>query len=181
MKAELNRSRNLWSLQTIGGSLFFSLLITICAALYLYHRQRAIIRSNRDLSVYITIILITLLLAKGGEWLLLHTTTQWSDVIRYPLIIPFAAILICLLLNEELAIFTSAYLTTFLGITLATNATAFLTLNLLTGTVAAINTNHLRKRKEIFVILARVWLVAAALVFSFNLASGTLLTYTTPH
>ena len=107
-------------------------------------------------------------------------SVKWSDVIRYPLIIPFAAILICLLLNEELAIFTSAYLTTFLGITLATNATAFLTLNLLTGTVAAINTNHLRKRKEIFVILARVWLVAAALVFSFNLASGTLLTYTTP-
>ncbi len=176
MKEELNRSRNLWTPQTIFASLIFSLIITTCAILYLQIRHKAFFASIRELSVYITIIIIALALAKGAEWLLVSSTTQWSELVRYPIFVPFASILICILINAEIALFTSAYLTVIMGVTLAVDPFNFLLINLITGTVAVISSTHLKKRKEVFIVLAKVWLTAACIIFAFNLSNGTLFT-----
>lgn len=175
MKSEISRSRNLWTIQTILGSLIFSLIITICATLYLQSRHKSFFASIRELSVYITIVIFALVIAKGGEWVLLNSSTHWSEFVRYPIFVPFASILICLLINEEIALFTASYLTVVMGVTLAVEHSSFLLINLIAGTIGAISSRHLKKRKEVFIVCAKIWLATAFLIFAFNLYNNTLL------
>jgi putative nucleotidyltransferase with HDIG domain len=178
MKAEISKSRNLWTIKTILSSLIFSLIITTCAALYLQSRHKNLFLSVRELAIYISIILLGLALGKAGEWVLLNSSTQWIEYVRYPIFIPFTSILLCILINEEVALFTTAYLSVVMGITLAVDHTSFLLINLLTGTIGVLFSTHLKKRKEFFAVSLKMWLVTAILVLAFNLAHKTLLSQT---
>lgn len=173
MKAEISRSRNLWTAQTILGSLIFSLIITICAALYLKLRHKALFESVRELGVYITIVIFGLVIGKSGEWVLLNSSTQWIEYVRYPIFVPLVSILLCILINEEIALFTTAYLSVVMGIALAVDHSSFLLINLLTGTIGALYSSHLKKRKEVFMVCAKMWLASAFLILAFNLFHKT--------
>ena len=173
MKAEISRSRNLWTVQTILGSLIFSLIITICAALYLKSRHKALFESVRELGVYITIVIFGLVIGKSGEWVLLNSSTQWIEYVRYPIFVPLVSILLSVLINEEIALFTTAYLSVVMGIALAVDHSSFLLINLLTGTIGALYSSHLKKRKEVFMVCAKMWLASAFLILAFNLFHKT--------
>ncbi len=175
MKAELKRSRNLWTVQTIMGSLIFSLIITTCAVLYLQSRHKSLFSSMRKLSIYITIIILGLAFGKAGEWVLLNSSTQWIDFVRYPIFVPFTSILVCILINEEIALFTTAYLSVVMGITLAVDPASFLLINLLTGTIGALSSTHLKKRKEVFIVCTKMWLASTILILGFSLFLNTIL------
>lgn len=178
MKAEISKSRNLWKVKTILASLIFSLIITTCAALYLQSRHKTLFVSIRELAIYISIILLGLALGKAGEWVLLNSSTQWLEYVRYPIFVPFTSILLCILINEEVALFTTAYLSVVMAITLAVDHSSFLLINLLTGTIGALFSTHLKKRKEFFAVSLKMWLVTAILVIAFNLGHKTLLSET---
>ncbi len=178
MKAEISKSRNLWTVQTILGSLIFSLIITVCAAFYLKLRHKTLFESVRELAIYITIIIFGLVIGKGGEWVLLNSSTQWIEYVRYPIFVPLVSILLCILINEEIALFTTAYLSVVMGITLAVDHSSFLLINLLTGTIGALSSTHLKKRKEIFIVCAKMWVVSTILIIAFSLFHKTLFTQT---
>lgn len=174
MKKELKESKNLWTIQTILGSLLFSSIMVALGAIYFSIRQKQLYQTLNQLMLYLTILSLGLIVAKVAEWLILVPGTQWIEYIHYPIFIPFVAILLCLLLNEEIALFSIFFLTIIMGLALAFEHTYFLFMNMTTGIGALIAARNLKKRKEMFIISAKIWLVAAVVLVSYNLINNTL-------
>ena len=173
MKLALNESRNLWQPLTILGSLLFAFLITALGTYYFKFNHREILRNISKLSLYATLIILTLILSKVSEFLLLRNTSSVLELIRYPIYIPFAAILLTVLLGTEVALFSTCFLSVLLGISLAVDHSRFLVMNLVLGVVTIIFSRSLRKRKEVFAVCGKVWLCGIPIILSYNLISNS--------
>ena len=176
MKTALRASRNLWNIHTIIGSLVYALLTVCIGGFYFSLRQPKFIESVRQLLLFLTVFILVLVFGKLSELLLVHGATQWSEYVRYPIIVPLGSILLCILLNEEISLFTTFILTIMMGITLAFEHGHFLFLNLITGLAAVVTARHMKKRKEVFVVCAKIWIASAFVVFAYNLSNNTIFT-----
>ena len=157
MKDSLSERRSLWNPLTLLGSLLMALFLTgICAA-YLYANHPYLLNSNRNLSLIVTIIAMTFIFAKVVEFFLLNVKSNLFEVIHYPLFIPFAAILVCNLINAPVATFVSGFLAVVLTMTLAFDKSGFMIINIASAIVAILATHSLRHRKEIFIVCAQSW------------------------
>lgn len=174
MKNALGASRNLWHPSTLLGTLIFTLLFIGVFLIYLRINQPRILISNRKLFLLITIIVLTLAIAKIIEFFLLNSVSNLIETIRYPLIVPLATILVTSLLNPALAGFTIAFLSIVLSISLAFEWQGFLLLNLLSSFVAVISIRSLRRRKEIFVVCLKAWLCCLLVLLALHLYFNTL-------
>lgn len=169
MKDALSKHRYLFSLPTLMGSLIMtSILVSICIAYFKAH-QPSVLQSNRRLFLLVTIFVMTLGLAKLTEFFLLNSKENLIEVIRYPLFIPLAAILLASLINSAVAIFASGFLAVLLALTLAFSLEGFLIINLVAALVSILNTSALRRRKEIFVVCFQALLFCIAVIFSLHL------------
>lgn len=175
MKNALGESRNLWNPLSIIGSIILSGIITLLMAVYLHIYQKDVLRSMRKLILLTTILVLTLALAKSTEYLLLYKGFNLVEVARYPLIVPFASVLLCVLLGTRIALFSSIFLTIILGVTLAVDHDHFLILNLTASLCVIMFARSLHKRKDIFEVFAKAWLCCIPILLSFNLVEGTLL------
>lgn len=173
MKQALNDSRNLGHPLSLLGSLLLSLLMTILCVYYFRSNYPQILFSNRKLALIVTVIIITLALAKLIELLLLTSHTSVMDAIRYPVLVPFAAILLCSLMNPGIATFVSGFLAIVLTMTLAFERQGFLILNIAAALVAILSTHSLRQRKEIFVVCAKAWWCCIAVLIALHFSQGT--------
>lgn len=176
MKTALRESRNLWNIHTIIGSIVYASLIVSIGGFYFFLRQPEFIESARKLSIYLAVIVIVLAFGKLIELLLIHTTGPWTEIVRYPIIVPLGSILLCILLDEEISLFTTFFLTVLMGITLAFEHAHFLFINLVTGTAAVVTARMMKKRKEVFAVCIKIWISAAFVVFAFNLSDNTVFT-----
>jgi len=173
MKDALREKRNLWSPLTLLGSLLMTMLLTgICIA-YFKANHPKILSSNRKLFLLVTVVILTLGLAKLTEFFLLNTKTHLMEAVRYPLLVPFAAILICSLMNSSVATFSSGFLAVVLAMTLAFERQGFLVMNLTAAIIAILSTHSLRRRKEIFVVCGKAWLGCAIILLSMHLYQST--------
>lgn len=168
MKAALAENRKLWQPLTIMGSLLFSFFIVLLGTYYFKYNHKEILKSLNKLSLYVFIVILTLLFSKLSELALLKNTTSVLEFVRYPLFVPFSAILLTILLGSEVALFTACFLSVLLGISLAVDLNRFLIVNLILGVVSIIFTRGLRKRKEVFVVCAKVWMSGVPIIFSYN-------------
>jgi putative nucleotidyltransferase with HDIG domain len=168
MKAALAENRKLWQPLTIMGSLLFSFFIVVLGTYYFKYNHKEILKSVNKLSLYVFIVILTLLFSKLSELALLKNTTTVLEFVRYPLFVPFSAILLTILLGSEVALFTACFLSVLLGISLAVDLNRFLIVNLILGVVSIIFTRGLRKRKEVFVVCAKVWMCGVPIIFSYN-------------
>lgn len=174
MKRVMSDMRNLWHPITLLGTLALtSLLIGILYA-YLRNYHPFILASNRKLFLVVSVILLTMLMAKLMEYLLLNTKSNFVDLIRYPVFIPFAAILLCSLISSQIALFGSGFLAIVFTMGLAMEHQGFLLINFLASIVAIMNTRALRQRKEVFSICAKTWMVCVGLVLALHLYDGSL-------
>lgn len=174
MKKAIGESHNLWHPLTLLGSFIMTSILTgICIA-YFRINNPTILTSNRKLFLVVTIILLTLGLTKATEFFLLNSKMNLIEVIRYPLFVPFAAILLCSLLNSSVATFVSAFLVFIFTMTLAFDRQGFMILNLATALVAILSIRSLRKRKEIFVVCGKAWLCAVGMIFAMHFYQDTL-------
>lgn len=169
MKGALNEKRNLWHPSTIAGSFILSVLLTVICAAFLYVNYPEVILSNRKLFLIVTVILITFGIAKVTEFFFLTSRGNLIEVIRYPLFVPFSAILLCCLLNVQIATFISILLTIILMLTLAFDRQGFLLMNLTASLVAILTARQLRQRKEIFIVCGKAWLSCVAVLVSLHL------------
>lgn len=174
MKKALRDSRNLWRPITLFGSLILTILFTMICYAFLVVNQPLVVQSNRKLFLLVTIIVLTLALSKLTEFLLLSSMINLMEVVRYPIFVPFAAIMLCSLLSPSIAIFASGFLVVVLTMTLAFNDQQFMVINLAAAVVAILNTHSLRQRKEIFVICGKAWMYAALIAISFNFYSHSM-------
>lgn len=168
MKDAMAESRKLFQPLTILGSLLFSFFIVLLGTYYFKCNHKDVLRSTSKLSLYVVIVILTLGFSKISEALLLQNHSGLMEYVRYPLFVPFGAILLTILLGSEIALFTSCFLSVLLGISLAVDLNRFLIVNLILGVVSIIFTRGLRKRKEVFAVCAKVWMCGIPIIFSYN-------------
>lgn len=174
MKSAMSEKRNLWSPMTIAGSLLLSILVLIVCAAYFRVNHPQILHSNRKLSLILTVVILTLILGKLTELFLLNSNRNLMDIVRYPLFVPFASILICSLINPSIATFTAAFLTILFTAALAFEPQGFMLMNLAASIVAILSTRSLRRRKEVFVVCGNAWLSCLGVIISLHLYNNTL-------
>lgn len=174
MKKAIGENRNLWHPLTLLGSFLMTFILTSICIAYFKVNNPTILTSNRKLFLVVTIILLTLGITKATEFFLLNSKSNLIEVVRYPLFVPFAAILLCSLMNSAVATFVSAFLTIVFTMTLAFDRQGFMILNLATALVAILSTRSLRKRKEIFIVCLKAWLCALGLILAIHFYQNTL-------
>ncbi|MBI3211497.1 MAG: HDIG domain-containing protein, partial [Simkania negevensis] len=179
MKKALTDHRRLWDPLPILSSLIFATIITLLGFFYLYVYQKKLLHSVSKLALYATIIVLTLILSKITEYFLLHSSVALLEAVRYPLYLPFAAILICVLLNAEIALFSVCFLTVILGFSLAVDPSRFITSNLLTGVLAILASRKVSKRKEVFTVCAKIWFASIPIFFVYNFIQNIFWNFTT--
>lgn len=173
MKKALRESRNLWQPMTLLGSFMMTLLFSMICYAYLVVNHPQVVQSNRKLFLLVTVVVLTLALSKVTESLLLSSVSNLIESVRYPIFVPFAAIMLCSLLSSDIAIFASGFLVVVLAMSLAFNDYQFMVINLAAAVVAVLNTHALRQRKEIFVVCGKAWVYAALIAVSFSFYSHT--------
>lgn len=180
MQNALRDSRNLYHSTTLFGTLILTLLfVGICVAYFRINQPR-LLASNRKLFLLVTVIILTLGIAKLTEAFLINSKNNLIETIRYPLFVPLAAILLCSLLNPAVAVFASGFLAIVMSMSLALEAEGFLILNLVAALVAILSTRTLRRRKEIFAVCLNAWLCCVAIIlalhFYFNNIGSSIVT-----
>lgn len=180
IKKALSEKRNLLHPFTLAGSALLSFLFTALCAAYLALNHPHVMKSNRKLFLLVTVVVLSLGLGKLTELFLLSSRNNLIDVVRYPLIAPFAAILLCSLMSANIATFASAFITIVLTLALSFDRPWFLVLNLVGSLVAILSTRSLRRRKEIFVVCAKAWLACVAILIALHLYNGTLWSLSVP-
>jgi cyclic-di-AMP phosphodiesterase PgpH len=174
MKKVLNEKRNLWHPLTLLGTLIMTLLLTLICTAYFRMNYPRVLLSNRKLFLLVSIVILTFMMSKAIEFIILNSKHNLIEIIRYPIVVPFAAILLCSLMNTGIASFTSAFLTIILTMALAFDRPGFMIINLVAALITILTTRSLRRRKEIFVVCAKAWLGCLAVILSLNFYHGFL-------
>lgn len=174
MKQAISESRNIWDPLTIAASLILSLIFVTISALYFRINQTHFIRSLRQIALFVCIVGLTLLFAKAVEYLLLKSTSDLIEQVRYPIVAPFATLLICILLSPRTALFAATFLSILLAVSLAFDHSHFLILNLVTSIVIIISSKGLRRRKEVFTVCMKSFLSAIPVLYAYTLADHQL-------
>lgn len=173
MKNAMSEQRNLWHPLTLLGSAIMAMIFTGLCGTYLAINQPQIARSNRQLFLLVTVMALTLFLAKVVEYFLLTSKGNLLEIVRYPLLVPFAAILLCTLMNSSVAAFATGVLAVVLTMTLPFERQGFMITNLTAALVAIFNVGALRRRKEIFWICGQAWLCCVIVLIAMHLYEGT--------
>ncbi len=174
MKNQLGASRNLSHPLTLLGTLIMTLLFLGVFIAYFRLNQPSLLNSNRKLFLLVTIFILTLALSKLTEFFLLNSKNHLFDIVRYPLFVPLAAILVCSLISSGVATFTSGFLSIISALSLAFEWQGFLILNLTASFVALLSTHSLRRRKEIFIVCLKAWLCCVAVIIALHLYTNNL-------
>lgn len=173
MKDRLDAQRNLLDPVTLAGSLLMTLLILVVATVFLHANHRETLTSNRKLALLASVILLAFLLAKVTELVFFGSPTTVLDLVRFPLFVPFAAMLIANLLNLRLATFATIFLCIVFTMALAVDSVPFLVINILASMVAILSTRRIRRRKEVFIVCGKAWLASLVVILAFNLYENT--------
>jgi cyclic-di-AMP phosphodiesterase PgpH len=179
MKNELSHSRNLSQPLPILGSLLMTLLLVGICVVYFKINYPRLLTSNRKLFLLVTIIVLVLGISKATEFFLLNSKHNLIEVVRYPLFVPLAAILLCSLMNPGIATFVSGFLAIVLSMTLAFDREGFLLVNLAGAFVAILSTHSLKRRKEIVVVCLKAWLFCVAVILALHFYANALWNVTT--
>jgi putative nucleotidyltransferase with HDIG domain len=175
MKHALNESRNLWHPMTILGSVLLALLFMIVSTAYFYHHHPQVLASNRQLFLLIAVLLVAMGLAKATEFVLLNSKNNLIEAVRYPIIVPFAAIIVCSLMNFSIATYAAGFLAVIFTLTLAFGQSGFMLLNLAAALVAILSARSLRRRKEIFIVCGKAWLACVGVLLALHLYQNTVI------
>lgn len=173
MKATLNANRNLLDPLTIAGSLLMTFVFLVVTVAYIRENHPDIFFSNRKLALLSTVLLLTLLLAKLTELFLLRNNSDYLDLVRFPLFVPFAAILLSSLMNQRIAAFAAIFLSIIFPLALAIESIPFLVINIVTAMVVILCTRTIRRRKEVFVVFGKAWIASLLVILAFNLYENT--------
>lgn len=174
MKHALGENRNLFHPLTLLGSLIMTLIFIGVFIAYFKVNHPTLFSSNRKLFLLVTIMILALGLAKLTEFFLLSSKNNLIEVVRYPLFVPIAAILICNLLNANIATFASGFLAVIMSMTLAFNSEEFLIMNLVAALVSILSTHSLRQRKEIFIVCLKAWLCCIGVILALHFYANQL-------
>lgn len=173
MQRALKKSKNLLHPSTWAGSLIISLLFTLIGYGYLRRYFPEIIYSRKKLVLLMSVIILNLALAKLTEYFLFRESQRLIELVRYPIFAAFAAILLCVLLNQRVAVLVCGFLIIIWSLALPVERNGFIVMNLFSVLVVVISAKSLRRRKDVFVVCFRAWLVCVLAVLGLNLYDNT--------
>jgi len=168
MKAAMEENRKRWHAITSLGSFVLSSLFVFCVYIFLRLRASPIIKSSKKLLLYGVIVALALILGKATEYFLIEHPSHLIETAHYPLFVPFAVILLCVLLDMGTAIFTTLLLAVVFSITMPVDTHKFLIVNLVGSMFCLFNVRSVRKRTEIFWMCAKAWVACAFVVIGCN-------------
>jgi hypothetical protein len=154
------------------SSLMLAFIFIAISSLFFQVSKQLFSRSLQQLSLLVCIVIVTLLFAKLTEFAIVRSASPFFERIRYPILVPFAASLICILLSANIALFAATFLSIILSISLAVDHSRFLILNVLTSIIVMICTRNLRKRKDVFTIYLKTWLGSIPILYAFTLSEA---------
>ncbi len=164
MKQALEQQRNLWHAKTIFASMILAAVIVYLSFLYLNSQHPEILASNKRLFLLVCIFFLGMALAKLTEFILLKTTQNLYEIVRYPLLTPIVAIMITALVHPSVAIFASIVMAILLDTALAFDQHGFMFANLVAAIFVILYTKSLRKRTEIFMVCGKAWVASSILI-----------------
>ncbi len=172
MKLAISESRQLWEPLTLVSSFLLALILVVASALYFRISQPIFLRSLRQVGLVVCIVLMALVLAKLTEYALLKSSSGPIERIRYPVLVPFASLLICILLSPRLGLFVSMFLSIILSVSLAVDQSRFLLLNVVASLFVIICARKMRKRKEVFSACFQAWLISSVVLYAYTLGEN---------
>lgn len=172
MKQAISESRRLHDPLTIIASLILSVIFVTISALYFRMSQPTFIRSLQQVSLFVCVVILTLCFAKLTEFALLKSSSSFIEAVRYPIVAPFATILICILISPRTALFAATFLSIILSVSLAVDHSRFLVLNLITSIVVIVSTKGLSKRKDVFTVCMKSWGSSIPVLFAFSFSEN---------
>jgi cyclic-di-AMP phosphodiesterase PgpH len=169
MKNQIREGRNLWNSWMVVGNSLLAFVFVFFAAFYLKREEEAIWKSVQKLSLLVCIFILTLSFAKITEYVFLQNTSNFIETIRYPLIVPFATLLIMILLGSHIALFSSALLAVIMTISLAVEPYYFLVSNIVAALVVVIGGRSFRTRREVFLLCCKCYFGVIPVILAFAL------------
>jgi cyclic-di-AMP phosphodiesterase PgpH len=173
MKNALMQKRNPWTPLAMLGSLCLSTCILLASVWYLRAVHKELLDSFRKMTLLVLILMFSMAFAKFVEYVLLYEGRNITEIVRFPVLIPFASLLTSILLGSEIAMAVSFFLSVIFGMTLAVDKIPFLLFNLYAAIFTILFARVLHKRKQVFTVLLRVWLCCIPLIFAYNLSLNT--------
>lgn len=173
MRQALRDKRQLLHPMTATGSLLISFILCFVCITYLKNRYEQTFNSNKHLTIIVFVILFSLFIGKAYEVFILSSTTNLADFFRFPLFVPFAAILTASLLGSSLATLVTAFLIIVFTVSLPVDRSDFLLTNTIPSFVAVLYAKKLRKRKDVFLISFKAWFACAMIILALHLYGST--------
>ncbi len=170
MRSGLASARSLWTLSAWAGSVLFALLFIGLGYLYLRMYQKDILYSIQKLVLICVIIVLTLVLTKSTEFFLIHHGGEWLDRVDYPIFLPFATVLISILVGANVALFLSAALLVILSTCLTFDTVHFLVANATAACITMMSAKGIHKRREVFTVCGKTWAAVLFVIIAFSLA-----------
>ncbi len=177
MKEVMRSKRNLWHPMTLFGTLMMTIVLTVLVSIYMCTNYLDVVRSNRKLSLLITIILLTLLFTKLVEYFLHSSNSKLYEWVSYPLFLPLSAILITNLLTGSLALAVTGFLALLFTMALSFDPGKFVLVNVIGALVAILSIRYLTRRKEIFIVCAKVWCCCLGVILAIHFYDNTPLSF----
>ena len=177
MKDALAKEKSIWDSSSIIGNILLAFVFIVLSYAYLKIRAADLFSSLSKMALLVTIIVTTLFVAKGTEYFLFHKGQAVLPFVHYPIFIPFASLLVCMLLGTEIALFITAILSILMALSMSSAFAfdRFLTINIVTGVAAILYSRRMRKRSEIFSVCSRLFLLTLPVIFAFDLTTKSLL------
>ena len=172
MKQAIAQNQNLTGPLSWLASFIISFIFVLISTLYFRISQVEFIRNLRKVSLFVCVIILTLILAKVTEYVMLKSSSFIISEIRYPIVAPFATILICILLSPRTALFAATFLSIILSINLAVDHGRFLILNLVASIAMIIFSQKLRRRKEVFAVSLKATISVIPVLYAYVLADN---------
>ncbi len=173
MKKKLLSEHHFFNLSAMAGSLALALMMTLVGWFYLKTLYPHVVQSSAKKALVVTVIIFTLLIAKLTEYLLVNKVGYLADLCRFPVFVPLVTLLLAILIDRRIAMIVSLFVTLIMATTLIVNYQHFLLINVVAALVATILVKSVRKRKEIFEICAKIWLITIPLILGVNLVENT--------
>lgn len=173
MQEALIESRQLGRPLTMLGSLILAAMFTLGIYLFFNLRASSVLASSKKLLLYGLIVTLALLIGKVTSGFILQNPSEMIESYSYPLFVPFAVILICVLLREmSIAIFSIGWLAVLFSIILPVNTQTFLMVNFIASLFCLFNVRGVRKRTEILSMCVKAWVACAVIVIGYSCISG---------
>ncbi len=173
MKKKLRSEHHFFNLSTMAGSLALALMMSLVAWLYLKTLYPQVVQSSAKKALVVTVVIFTLFIAKLTEYILLNKMGYLVDLCRFPVCVPLVILLLAILIDRKVAMIVSLFVTFVMAISLAVHYQHFFLINLASALVSTILVKTVRRRKEIFQICAKIWLITIPFILGVNLMENT--------